>query len=70
VVLWAFAGIAVPQTATPVVAGAAWLLAGLVLVMPLAASQSVRLARPRPASWSGFLLDVWRAPPIRRGAFN
>jgi hypothetical protein len=46
VVVWAFAGIAVPQTATPVVAGAAWLLARLVLVMLLAASQSVWQAGP------------------------
>ncbi len=48
VVIWAFAGIGVKQSDTPVVAGAAWLMAALVALM-LVASRLRRTAPVVPA---------------------
>ena len=42
VVVWALAGIAVRQSAVPLVAGAAWVLAGVVLLLLLGSSLTAR----------------------------
>jgi benzodiazapine receptor len=49
VVVWAFAGIALKQSDTPLVAGAAWLMAGLIVVVLVVEGVMGRTRRPATA---------------------